>query len=85
MIYLKYIGLTDEHCLLESRKMLSVGMNRCLQLYHRFKQRTHPVTLYQWECTDVLFFRHVGLTGAYNVSVFEIFASSLCWILIESS
>jgi hypothetical protein len=37
MISLKYIGLTNEHCWLEFRKILSVGMNRCLQLYHRFK------------------------------------------------
>jgi hypothetical protein len=38
MISLKYIGLTDEYCWLESRKMLSVGMNQRLQLYHWFKR-----------------------------------------------
>jgi hypothetical protein len=42
--------------LLESRKMLSIGMNWHLQLYHRFKWWTHPVTLCQWECINVLFF-----------------------------
>jgi hypothetical protein len=33
MISLNYIGLTDEHYRLESRKMLSVRMDRCFQLF----------------------------------------------------
>jgi hypothetical protein len=37
MISLKYIGLTDEHCWLETRNLLSVGMNQRLQLCHWFK------------------------------------------------
>jgi hypothetical protein len=68
MISFNCVGSTDEHSWSESRKMLSVGMDRRFQLYHWFNRWAHLVTLCQWECIDVVSFRNVCLTGEHILS-----------------